>query len=168
MGLANYQGRRLWRVAPSSSCPGPGRAWRSTVGGVFERRARVIGALVVRRKRGPARRSGFGWRPISVRPSCAESAAPGTKTHRRRTRPDCRQPNTCIAPSRPCISGRPGRIATFQNDSPCPPPRRPLHEIVVADRSAAGGHKNVGIEHRARPAPRSSSPAACHEPRRDR
>ena len=30
------------------------------------------------------------------------------------------RPRTCMAPSLPCISGRPGRIATFQNESAMP------------------------------------------------
>ena len=52
-----------------------------------------------------------------------------------------------MAPSRPCISGRPGRIAIFQNDSSHAFGReRPVDEIIIADRSAAGRHQNIGVE----------------------
>ena len=52
-----------------------------------------------------------------------------------------------MAPSRPCISGRPGRIATFQNDSAMPSAANALpHQIVVANRSAAGRHQNIGVK----------------------
>ena len=44
----------------------------------------------------------------------------------------------------PCISGRPGRSATFQNDSDTPSAAKALlDEVVVADRGAAGRHQHV-------------------------
>ena len=50
-----------------------------------------------------------------------------------------------MSPSRPCIIGRPGRTATFQNDSVEPlGGERLLDEVVVADRGAACRHQHVG------------------------
>jgi hypothetical protein len=46
--------------------------------------------------------------------------------------------------SEACINGRPGRSATFQNDSAMPSAeKRPLHEVIVAYRRAAGGHQHI-------------------------
>jgi hypothetical protein len=46
--------------------------------------------------------------------------------------------------SRPCIIGRPGRMATFQNDKREPLRRkRPLHQVVSPTECTAGRHQNV-------------------------
>ena len=55
------------------------------------------------------------------------------------------RPSTRRSPRRPCIIGLPGRMAIFQK--PISTPSRSsacLHEVVVADRCAAGRHEDVG------------------------
>ena len=91
-------------------------------------------------------------RPASVaRSISARPAEPPDQRHQEQEGADigrhrvARQPSTCMAPSRPCIIGRPGRSATRQNDSVEPfGGERLLHQIVLADRGAAGGHQNIG------------------------
>ena len=51
-----------------------------------------------------------------------------------------------MAPSRPCMSGLPGRMAMRQKPSSMPGrDERLLHEIVIADRGAAERHQHVGF-----------------------
>ena len=56
-----------------------------------------------------------------------------------------------MAPSLPCISGLPGRMAIFQKSSSMPSAREApsLHEVVLADRGAAGGDEDIGGSSRA-------------------
>ena len=50
-----------------------------------------------------------------------------------------------MSPSRPTISGLPGRMAIFQKSSAMPVRRqRRLHEVVLADRGAADDDEDVG------------------------
>ena len=61
------------------------------------------------------------------------------------------RPSTRMPPSRPCISGLPGRIAMRQKPSSMPAATSAfLHEVVVADRRPAERHQHVGFE---RPGP---------------
>ena len=51
-----------------------------------------------------------------------------------------------MAPRRPCIIGFPGRIAICQNDKfEALGGERVLHQVVIADRSAAGGEQYIGL-----------------------
>ena len=86
-----------------------------------ERRAQVVGALVVGGQVAAEHRR-FAARARRRRARQAGgSAAPGTGTRRHRTTPDCRAGRApACAPSRPCIIGRPGRSATRQNDRSSP------------------------------------------------
>ena len=78
----------------------------------------------------PDSRSSAGSRN-SIAQTRAETGLPG-------------RPSTGVAPSRPEISGLPGRMAIFQKSSskPCGA-ERALHQVVVADAGAAGGHQQV-------------------------
>ena len=65
------------------------------------------------------------------------------------------RPSTRMAPSRPTISGLPGRMAIFQKSSAMPRRcQRRLHEVVVADRGAADRRRACR-----RPAARSTKAA---------
>ena len=82
-----------------------------------------------------ARQGGGSAAPGTEKPQTnAETGLPGT-------------PSTCMTPSRPCISGRPGRSASRQNDKlHAFGGERLLHKIVIADRRAAAGDENIGVE----------------------
>ena len=73
-------------------------------------------------------------------------AAPGTDARRQGSRPDFPAAlTTCIRPSRPDISGLPGRIAIFQKiERHAARHHGLLHEVMIAHRGAADGHKHVG------------------------
>ena len=89
---------------------------------------------------------------LASRPA-ARSPAPGTAPRTHRRKPDCRAgPAPAGRPPVPNISGLPGRMAIFQKSSveaACRQAR--LHQIMVADAGAAGGHQQIRAARRIRP-----------------
>ena len=128
-------------------------------------RAEVVLAAVVGRQVGAEHRrlARVGRRRAR---GARRSAASGTGSRRRGSRPDCRAGRApASAPSRPNISGLPGRMAIFQKSSAMPSSvERLLDEVVVADRGAAERDEDVGGK-RERRVDRRADRGACRRGR---
>ena len=95
---------------------------------------------------GDAERALRERRFIGTAGQAAQSAARETGARKPGSRPDCRAGRArAPPPCRPCISGLPGRMAICQKPSGTPRSASTgLHQVMVADRSAAERDKNVG------------------------
>ena len=134
--------RQSARPGPASS-RNPGAAAGSRRLRGRERRPQIIRALVIGRKVASEQCRFRSAGTASVRPASRRSS--GTRNSNAQTKAETGlpgRPSTCIPPRRPCISGRPGRSADLpERQRHALRGQRLLHEIVIADRGAAGGHQ---------------------------
>ena len=140
-------------------------------GSACQRRAQMVGAMVVSRQRGAEPGLHHRWRVAGQAGQALQGGQQEEDAAHQRGDRVARQPeHRHLAQRGRGISGLPGRMAIFQKSTASPRlPSADAHQVVVADAGAADGHQHVhaaagvrggGQRARGRPAPSAAAPGS--------